>query len=104
MENPYMEADCRQEKQTDRMSWLDRGLGLSPFEKCIQLELFSKSKWTSGGFCSSCGNYKSPAVEAKGVQSASMTIFSVGSGRAVYIFIHLSVCLSVFLSVWPGST
>lgn len=92
-----MEADCSQEKQRDRMSWLDGGIGLSPFENYIRLQLFSKSKWPSGGFCSSCGSYGNPGVEAEGVQTSSTTVFSVGSGRAVYIFIRLSVYLSVYL-------
>ena len=91
-----MEADCSQERQTDRMSWLDGGIGLSPFEKFIRLELFSKSKWTSGGFCSSCDDYKSPALEAKGVHTASMTIFSVGKWKG-YFFVSLSVCLCFYL-------
>ena len=37
MENSYMEPDCSQEKQMDKMTWLDRGVGSSPFEKFICL-------------------------------------------------------------------
>lgn len=96
MENSYVEADCSQEEQTDRMSWLDGGTGLSPFEKFIRLELFSKSRWTSGGFCSSCGNYKSPVVDAEGVHTASTTVFSVGRGG---LFMYLLISVSVYLSV-----
>lgn len=70
MGNSYVETDCSQQKQTDQMSGLDGSKGSSPLEKIICWELFSKSKWTFSGFCSSCGDYEDPGVETKGVQIA----------------------------------
>lgn len=40
----YIETDCSQEKQTDKISWLDGVTGSSPFEKINFWELFSKRK------------------------------------------------------------
>lgn len=74
MENSYMEADCSQEQQMDKMTWLDRGVGSSPFEKFIRLALFSKSSWPLSRFRSCCGgDCKGLAVATKGVQTARTT-------------------------------
>lgn len=85
-----METHCSQQKQTDQMSELDGSKGSSPLEKIICWGLFSKSKWTFSGFCSSCGDHEDPGVEAKGVQIALVCACVWGSRGLFILPIYLS--------------
>lgn len=65
VENSCTETSCSQERKTDKLFWLDRSVGSSPFEKCICLELLSKSNGKLSRFCLSCADYKGLGVETE---------------------------------------